>query len=293
MLHEQEIRRQAMLQAMQIDVWLPRQQLNNGAASRAYLLDWHTAEQQAERVVEPAVAAQSPANAAAPVAERPAPVARRRGEYVSVHEKLAALQAKQTPVAPQAAAVAAEPVEETVAAAPPVVEPVEPREPIPRFALQLLRADNCLILADLPVGEPFQSRDPDYQLLKDMLRAAGLTDNPSFMRQGAPITWPLLQSGNLMHEQNAAAARSCVRDLLSVELSSQPALCIWLLGEHAVRFASRDDAAVLYALQPFAEGTQLWNLPSLENVLEQPLLKRDIWRSMCEVRSLWQVDADA
>jgi hypothetical protein len=190
-----------------------------------------------------------------------------------VHEKLAALQAAQAPQAAPQPAQAAEKAplaDSTQAVAAPVVEPAVAVEPIPRFALQLLRAGSCLLLADLPVGEPFQSRDPDYQLLRDMLRAAELSDQPSFLRQGAPIRWPLLQSGNLMQEQNAVAARSCVRDLLTVELAAEPTVCIWLLGEQAVRFASADEqSAQLYALQPFVEGVQLWSLPSLEDILQQ------------------------
>lgn len=288
LMQQQEVRRQAMLQAMDIDLWLPRQQLVNAGESRAYLLDWQV---EAE-VAAPPVAreVQPTARSAAPTAVPKAPVARPRGEYISVHDKLAALRATQPSVAPVVAAVETAPVAELEPVAKTVVAPAEP---IPRFALQLLRADNCLVLVDLPTGEPFQGRDPDYQLLKDMLRAAGLTDQPSFLRQGAPITWPMLLSGNLMHEQHAAAARACVRDLLEVELQAEPAVCVWLLGAQAVRFASAADAAELYALQHFAEGVQLWSLPSLEKVLEQPLLKRDIWRSMCVVRSVWQVADDA
>jgi len=291
LMQQQEVRRQAMLQAMQVDVWLPREQLVNAADSREHLLAWQA---EAEVVLEPSVAGVGPvATAVAPTTEAKAAVARPRGEvYVSVHDKLAALQATQKPAVRIKTQIDAEPVAEETQ--PSVPKPIEVlAEPIPRFALQLLRADNCLVLVDLPTGEPFQSRDPDYQLLKDMLRAAGLTDKPSFMRQGAPITWPLLLAGNLMHEQNATAARACVRDLLSVELSSEPAVCIWLLGQHAVRFANAADDAPLYALQPLSAETQMWSLPSLEAVLEQPLLKRDIWRSMCAQRSLWQVQDDA
>ena len=291
-LREQEVRRQAMLQAMQLDVWLPRQQLVNAAASRDYLLEWHSVKAVAA-AVEPAVVAQPSvaprvAAAVAPtVAVAPTtPTAPRADAWVSIRDKMALTQTAQRP------AVVASVVPEAVAAQEiPAVTVVQP-EPIPRFALQLLRADNCLLLVDLPTGEAFQSRDPDYQLLKDMLRAAGLTDQPDFMRQAAPITWPMLHSGNLVHEQNAAAARACVRDLLTVELQSKPAVCIWLLGKQAVRFASRADDADLYSVQSFVEGAQLWSLPSLESILEQPLLKREIWRSMCKERSLWQVAND-
>ncbi len=282
-VHSQEMRRQAMLQAMHIDVWLPRQQLYNAAPSREYLLEWQT---EAAAVAPTVTKKTAPAQVALPKAET-------RGQaYVSVRDKLAALQAAK----PAATPPPAQAVVETAAvdSAPAIVEPVVVQtEPIPRFALQLLRADNCLILVDLPTGQPFQSRDPDYQLLKDMLRAAGLTDKPSLMRQGAPITWPMLHSGNLMHEQHATAARACVRDLLGFELQSAAAVCVWLVGPDAVRFGSADDNIQLYRVQSFVDGAQLWCLPSLESVLEQPLLKRDIWRSMCALSSLWQVQNDA
>ncbi len=290
LMHKQEVRRQAMLQAMQMDVWLPRQQLVNAADSREYLLEWQIEEEVAAAPVAPV--AQPAVNTPAPAAGTSSPATRSRGEaHVSLRDRLASLQAAQKPAAAVVATVETEtvPAEEVAAAKKPAKLQTEP---IPRFALQLLRADNCLVLVDLPTGEPFQSRDPDYQLLRDMLRAAGLTDKPSFMRQGASITWPMLLSGSLMHEQNAAAARACVRDLLSVELHAESAVCIWLIGSQAVRFASADDKAQLYNLQPFVEGAQVWSLPSLESVLEQPLLKRDIWRSMCAVRSLWQVQDD-
>lgn len=289
-MHQHEVRRQAMLQAMHMDVWLPRQQLVNAADSRDYLLEWQTVDTSITAPAQTAVRSAASAGAVATATVAPTPSARPVSDKarISARDQLASLKAAQTPAAIVRATIEPAPVVDTQQ----VTEPAVQTEQIPRFALQLLRADNCLVLVDLPTGEPFQSRDPDYQLLRDMLRAAGLTDKPSFMRQGMPITWPMLLTGNLMYEQNAAAARACVRDLLSVELQSEPALCVWLIGKQALRFASVDDYAQLYSLLPFAEGAQIWSLPSLESVLEQPLLKRDIWRSMCAVRSLWQVQND-
>lgn len=288
-MHQHEVRRQSMLQAMHMDVWLPRQQLVNAADSRDYLLEWQTVDTTITAPVAVKLAPSTSPVSTPVVALTPSTRPHSEEARAFVRDKLASLKAAQTP------AITAKPVLDTVSVndTPPAQEPVVQAEPIPRFALQLLRADNCLVLVDLPTGEPFQSRDPDYKLLRDMLRAAGLTDNPSFMRQGAPITWPMLLTGNLMYEQNSAAARACVRDLLSVELQSEPAVCVWLVGRQAVRFASATEDAQLYGLQPFVEGAQVWSLPSLESVLEQPLLKRDIWRSMCELRSLWQMQDDA
>ncbi len=173
--HDQEVRRQAMLQAMQLDVWLPRQQLHNAAQSRDYLLEWRTEDTVVTVSAVPTV--QPVAKLSSVAAQTSAPAAVRGQAYVSVRDKLAALQAAQP-----AATVPLNAVVEAAAAEsmPAVIEAVAVQtEPIPRFALQLLRADNCLILVDLPTGQPFQSRDPDYQLLKDMLRAAGLTDKPA------------------------------------------------------------------------------------------------------------------
>lgn len=283
-MHQQEVRRQAMLQAMQMDVWLPRQQLVNAAQSRDYLLEWQAVDEVTVASDAPAERSAADRRASAPTT---AAITRppRSDVRLSVRDRLALAPVSSSSKTVTSATVEGTPLQVEIVTPPPAVQ----AEPIPRFALQLLRAGNCLVLVDLPTGEPFQSRDPDYQLLKDMLRAAGLTDKPSLMRQGAPIAWPMLHSGNLMHEQNAAAARACVRDLLTVELQAEPALCIWLVGKQALRFANLDDEMPLYSLQPFVEDAQLWNLPSLESVLEQPLLKRDIWRSMCVVRSLWQV----
>lgn len=284
LMHEHEVRRQAMLQAMQLDVWLPRQPLVNAAPSRDDLLDWQTIDQVTVAAAKPAarLLGSSPAAAvSAPVAPTARPA--RSEVRVSVRDKLAlatVAPSNKTNIV-QAVELTAEPERIKVQA-----------QPLPRFALQILRADNCLLLVDLPTGEPFQNRDPDYQLLKDMLRAARLTDQPHFLRQGTPFVWPMLRSGNLMGEQNAEAARFCVRDLLSVELSSEPTACIWLVGSQAVRFGSTADDTALYSLQPFTEGVQVWTLPNLESVLEQPLLKRDIWRSMCAISALWQAKHD-
>ena len=82
------------------------------------------------------------------------------------------------------------------------VEPVEEKParvsaPPPRFSLQLLRAGDCALLVELPTGQPFQSRDPAYILLKDLLRAAGLPDSPQLL--GEPVRWPLLSGWRAVH----------------------------------------------------------------------------------------------
>ena len=97
-----------------------------------------------------------------------------------------AISPPRVQIKPARAELPVAPVSEAQEAA----EPAPVKLPVPRFALQLYRAGNCLLLVELPTGEPFQSRDPAYLLLKDLLRAAGLPDAPQLL--GEPVRWPLL-----------------------------------------------------------------------------------------------------
>src|ERR1700739_4174153 len=136
---------------MQVVNWLPRTELPFAAPSRPELL-----EMPEPVVVTPVVPA--------PVAETPVAPVVNPAERVKIEVPRPSLASTRT---------GAKPVEE-VEEAPAVVK--APVVPPPRFALQLLRAGRCLLLVELPTGASFQTRDPAYLLLKDMLRAAGLPD---------------------------------------------------------------------------------------------------------------------
>ena len=138
---------------MQVVNWLPRTELPFAAPSRPELL----------QALEPYEAFESSGEeAAAPVTVvKPAPEARPVVERAKVEVPRPSPMTKAVKVVEEAAPVVKAPV-----------------VPPPRFALQLLRAGRCLLLVELPTGERFQTRDPAYLLLKDMLRAAGLPDSP-------------------------------------------------------------------------------------------------------------------
>ena len=155
---------------MQVVSWLPRTELPFAAPSRPELLVI------AEPVVE------------APAA--PAPVAKTVAEPVAKPAERPKIEV------PRPGSAAVRPVSKPVVDAEEAPAPVKaPPVPPPRFALQLLRAGRCLLLEELPTGEAFQSRDPAYLLLKDMLRAAGLPDAPQIV--GEPVRWPWLNRGTL------------------------------------------------------------------------------------------------
>ena len=241
---------------MQVVNWLPRTELPFAAPSRPELLELPA---PAVEVSAPAVVAKVPAE---PTAK---PVERTKIEVP-----------RPTTVRP-----ASKPVEEAAAApAVPKVAPVAP----PRFALQLLRAGRCLLLVELPTGEAFQSRDPAYLLLKDMLRAAGLPDSPQILAE--PVRWPMLTRGNL--DQGPDAARDFVQAFVSVRVEEEPCACLWLIGLPAVRFAGEANAES-YNRELQVEGLgSAWALPGLELLMEEPQRKADVWQAMRRLMARWK-----
>ena len=259
-----EARRRAYLGAMQVTQWLPRAALPCAAPSRPQVLAVFEAPAEAPR--RPRAAAQA-APAARPAASAPA-----APPLVEAPRKAPVVALRPTAAAPAPVAVEAAPA------------PAPRREAPPRFALQLLRAGDCLLLAGLPTGEPFASRDPAYRLLKDLLRAAGLPDSPQPL--GEPIRWPLFR-GNAEFDQSPAAARDYVRTVLQGQLEQHPARCTWLIGSAAARFAGEeDDVEAGRELDLGALGIG-WSLPGLDQLMEAPPLKAELWHSMRRAMRRW------
>jgi len=246
---------------MQVVSWLPRTDLPFAAPSRAELL-----EMPEPLVVAPVVVASAPAPAANVAAAPSAPAA----ERVKIEVPRPSLASTRT---------GAKPEEE---AAPVVVK--APVVPPPRFALQLLRAGRCLLLVELPTGESFQSRDPAYLLLKDMLRAAGLPDSPQIV--GEPVRWPLLVRGSM--DQGPDAARDFVQGFLSVRMEEAPCVCLWLIGLPAVRFAGEADAEAFNRELQIEGLGPAWAIPGLELLMEEPQRKADVWQAMRRLMARWK-----
>lgn len=256
-----ESRRRAYLNAMQVVHWLPRTELPFAAPSRPELL----LPLVPEGVPEFDVPSVEPARVAVA-----APVAR-SGERPKI----------EIPRPGTLPKVASKKVEEADAA--PV--PAKPKPvPPPRFALQLLRAGSCLLLVELATGEPFQSRDPSYLLLKDMLRAAGLPDSPQII--GEPVRWPLLVRGNL--DQGPQAATDFVQGFIQARLEEAPCVCLWLIGLPAVRFAGEADAEAYYRELPVEGLGTAWALPGLELLMDEPQRKAGVWQAMRRLMARWK-----
>ncbi|TBW06458.1 energy transducer TonB [Azotobacter chroococcum subsp. isscasi] len=255
-----EARRRACLGAMQVVSWLPRVALPFAAPSRPELLE------PLEPQVPPAPVRPGVELKVVPEAPpRPRPVERAKIEI------------------PRPAAR----IEAPAAASEEAVEPVAPKAvplPPPRFALQLLRAGRCALLVELPTGEPFQSRDPAYLLLRDLLRAAGLPDSPRPL--GEPVRWPLFRGGNL--DQGPQAAREYVQTFVAARLEEEgDCACLWLVGLPALRFAAALEADAFNRERRIEGLPPVWVLPGLETLMEEPARKAELWRAMRQVRVRW------
>jgi hypothetical protein len=250
--------------AMQVVNWLPRTELPFAAPSRPELLA-PLPTLAVVPLVEPAQAADQASPAvtapAARTVDRPNVDVPRPSIVVKPVIKPAIKDEDAAPVAIKA----------------PVVPP-------PRFSLQLLRAGSCLLLVELATGEPFQSRDPSYLLLKDMLRAAGLPDSPQII--GEPVRWPLLVRGQM--DQGPEAARDFVQGFLFARLEEAPCSLLWLIGLPSLKFAGEADAES-YNRELQVDGLgSVWALPGLELLMDEPQRKADVWKAMRRLMARWK-----
>ncbi|MGP3791418.1 energy transducer TonB [Pseudomonas sp. B392_1p] len=264
--------RRAYLNAMQIDTWLPRVDLPHAAPSNSAVLAVLPVA-KAEVRAAPVPSSGRDKQVAAPVQGAKLPTNNGPQSVQQLRESI------RPPVASAGVEAAASP-QTPVAPAPVAVAP-------PRFSLQLLRAGNCLLLVELPTGEAFQSRDPAYLLLRDLLRAAGLPDSPRLV--GEPVRWPLLMRGQL--EQGPDEARDFVQSFIAARMAEdeQPCACLWLIGAPALRFAGEvDEHAFHRELQIEGLGAA-WTMPGLELLMDEPVRKRELWHSMRRVMRRWHV----
>lgn len=269
-----ESRRRAFLDAMQITTWLPRAELPFAAPSRPELLQFFEAEEEAAPVVElqpapqPARATSEGLAPAAAASTSPAADAAR-----AVMSRVSMPESKKSAIKADEGQTRA--VEQSVAVPP------------PRFALQLLRAGNVLLLVELPTGESFQSRDPAYILLKDLLRAARLPDSPQQVGDGEPIRWPLLHRGSL--DQGAEAARDYVQGVVAAELEDMGCACLWLVGSPALRFAGEVEPDACYRELTIEGLGVALTMPGLEQLMEQPGSKAQLWKAMRRSMPRWVI----
>ena len=248
----EESHRRAYLAALQVDCWLPRVDLPYAAPARPVWQPQSVEIEARQPATQNVLEAPSPS----------APMSLRQSLKKSVEPK-----PLTTPSAPEAK-LEAEPVPEPV---------------VPRFTVQLAQAGECLLVVELPTGEPLAGRDPAYLLLQDLLRAARLEGALRWL--GEPLRWPLLSGGGL--PQGPQAASEYLHSLLRLQHEHTQYRCTWLIGLPALRFVAHWEEADYGRLEHHESCGWLWAVPSLELLMEQPSHKKTLWQAMQRSMSTW------
>lgn len=257
-----EMRRRAYLQAMQVDCWYTRVPLPFSAPSNPDLYLFLADVDKPDVFSAPA----------------------QQIETLSIDPLLAFKRIQIPPAADVQVSDAVKPAIRVPSEADTFT--ISPVDPPPRFCLQLLQAGNCLLLTDLPDGIAFQSRDPAYLLLRDLLRAAGLPDNPRVL--GDPVAWPLLQQEDI--DQGSGAAQAFVQSYVEAQRERAGVVSsLWLIGEAALRYAGEAGVESLYRELALERLGNAWALPGLEALAENPHYKVLLWRAMRRVSTRWRV----
>lgn len=159
-------------------------------------------------------------------------------------------------------------------------------EKTPHFSLQLMQAGHCLLLVELPNGSAFQIRDPAYQLLRNILRAAKLPDSPQLL--GDIINWPLFKQISI--PQGSKEAQEFLQSFISThQEQAMDSCCLWLMGLSTIRYTIGLDEHHYFQTPVEDLLGQTLLSPSLELLLANPQYKANLWQSIRKLIPLWQI----
>lgn len=269
----QEMRRQAYLQVLGVTSWVPRQLLSGAAKGRRPLLAAVQDEQPAPAIE----ATQQPAQEAK---EQP-PVAPRNesGADAVRQAMLAPRPAVKSPTAQaESAAEAVGPASESqsTSAAVPACAP---------FSAQLWLAGPCALLLEVPV-QGLGARSPAARLLADILRAVQLPAPAQFI---ADFKWPL--TSNAQFEQSEAAAHQALQAFVEGRLEQYSVVSLGSFGQYAGLLAKASVTEVGAAIgreEALDNLPPAWFAPGLDDLLQSPAGKAELWALLQRVMVRWQ-----
>lgn len=154
-------------------------------------------------------------------------------------------------------------------------------KPSAKFFLQLWRVHENLLVVDS--RKPGQAL-PTEVLLTNILKAYGQI--PQALPRAEKLQWPMVDDATKDHSW--AAAQEMVQSFLEGRLLSSPVKHILLFGNDAVRAVLGDgelpeDAKPECFHKPAdAFACEAYCMPSLGEILLQPLLKRPVWQLLLE-----------
>lgn len=288
-----EIQRQQYLEAMGIDTYMPRWILPSAAVplSCAPVLPRSEQDLQAsEPAAQPRV--QSPVDPDVPQVPAPAPTA--NVVVTEVVDSATQAPAKSAPIdvlasiespsepAKKSAPVSAKSILENLDA--------ETKRPDPRFALSLWRVHDDVMVVDSRHAELALPTEP---LLRNILAALGFASQP--LPKAEVLRWPMFE--NSYEPQGQEIARETLQAMLEGMLEARPGKYLLLMGGEACHYLLGSEQlgegfdpqvsldkhlGQSFALDALSATAIV--VPSLSDLLQQPLLKRGAWRAIQPLR---------
>src|SRR5690606_6475032 len=150
-------------------------------------------------------------------------------------------------------------------------------EQIPAFVLSIWRPVDDVLVID---SRNTQLAFPTEVLLNNILRAVFALQGP--LSNEEILRWPLVD--NVLVARTEDDARSALQVWLEVELERRPARQLLLMGRNATQYFLSPDLSYDDILWQEITLTNSPNraivTPSLVDLLQQPILKRDLWRAL-------------
>ena len=264
-----ESQRQAYLEVMGIESWVPRTVLPGAAPSLYFEWDWDgSAASTAEVVAQPPAAVPG----VAAIGERaPAPAVVMNSE--SVRAELAPAVATPPPVTATPQPVPASPVRERTAAS------AEPGE-VPEFHLACMVFSTGVVLTELPL-KMRSLGEQHLTLLVNLLTA--VSGRRETLGKISYFRWPMIRTRGV--DQSAAVAQLTLQRWLDkLRPEQQPALLV--LGEQAIRHCLQLDPEEcdwrqLHAAEGWGAVAVSHGLHALLNI---PSLKAETWQHVQALR---------
>ena len=143
------------------------------------------------------------------------------------------------------------------------------------FSLHCWRIHDDLLVLD--THEPGAALPTDTLLL-NIVRSLGYPLEQ--LPQSEPLRWPLFESDQQANDENQA--RAMVQAYIQAQLSKQPANHLLLMGTDAARFTldTFDDWQSVEGKRFQQWQMTLIAIPSLADMLREPLLKRVVWETV-------------
>jgi hypothetical protein len=272
-----ELQRQQYLDALGVDTYMPRWVLPHAPEPVACDVSFIPSELGAGEVGQGAAGAMSqPAtNDAAPVV-RSAPVGGASPGQASPSAVLAVLSG-EAPAAEPAPSVESETKDTPTSAATEQTKSQTASEPAPAFALSIWRISEDLLVVD---SRQAQLALPTEPLLINILAALGYPRQP--LPKTEVIRWPMVD--NPFVGQTQADAREMLEAYLDGKLLTHPTKHLLLMGEDAARYilpVEQNAEKVLGQSVALPQhNAEAIVVPSLSDMLQEPLLKRLTWQAI-------------